>query len=717
MKTKATATSGVITLDPVFDAASGELIYQAVSPTRSGVGALQVVGGELAIPNSSSAEPGPSVTLTSDRFAGTVDWAGAERAQDSGQVVSIVNGELVVGSSKPAESGQSVTLTGDRFAGRSRSVSRVRGIGERGRIERAPGTAWAITDLALQTLDRELAAPVPERGAALIGGSGSRLIIGAVIDPRPGEAVSYWHSDQLREDLAGYLSDHPAQRYVGTVHSHPGGYAEPSGPDLQAFGSTLESNPEIREAIFPIVVGAPRSALPAVMARFGQDHLVDLEHGTLAGYSAHPGPGGLVVRPAPMHVVPVAEHTAVAGAALTDRLGMPVEVRWGPTMTIGASGWVTAYFDVDGHPLAGVALSQSYPLTPPMLWRVDDSAPAFPGWPASASGADLAEALGALFDSARPEPGDRADEVRAGIRERLSVHLPAPVEQRVLIVGAGSVGSNAAELLVRSGVRALTIVDFDTVEPANLSRTVYTGADLGQPKTAALARRLTEIAPDLDLTVLDTSLQELTGQDFDRVDLAFLASDDLAGEGWLNHQLYSRSIPVVSVKLFAGAEGAELAYVDPARNTACLRCMMGSLGSADRGEVDYGTGRIQGSPALGPDIVAAAARGVKVALALTQSQGPLCDWLDTLAAQRRTYFLSSNVAGWKYTEFARPGSLPFDGIWLTAPGSPDCEICGPERTPAPQRPGVAEFTTEPPSGESVPSADTPVDSKEETCPC
>jgi molybdopterin/thiamine biosynthesis adenylyltransferase len=566
------------------------------------------------------------------------------------------------------------------------------------------GTPWAITDRALQLIDDHLAIPAPERGAALIAARDSRLIIDAVIDPRPGQVASYWHSDQLRERLSAYLADNPALRYVGTVHSHPGGYAEPSGPDHDAFANMLRTNPEIRDAVFPIVVQKRREALGAVL-RLGTEHLIDLPHGTFAGYSAHPTDSGLVVRPAPMHVVPAYRHCDEVAAALAERFDAPTTVRWGQPLTVSGTSWLTAHFTVDGDVVAGVALGPSYPATPPMAWTAESASPSFPAWPPAASGSDLIDAVGELLTKPAQTDTVSASQIRAGIQERLAVHLPNLTDPHVLLVGAGSVGSNAAEMLVRSGVRRLTVVDFDKVEPANMSRTVYSGADPGRLKVEALSDRLTSIAPDVELTLVDSPLQELTDAHFDGVDLAFLASDDMAGEAWLNHALYLRAIPFVSVKLFAGAQGAELAYVVPAQNTACLRCMMGSLGSAERGDVDYGTGRVQGSPALGPDIVAATARGVKVALALTQPDGPLHDWVEQLRGRRLTYFLSSNVAGWQYTEFAHPGSLPFDGIWLAAPGCPDCEICGENRCSTTDAVGVGEFTAEPPSGESVSNAD------------
>lgn len=62
---------------------------------------------------------------------------------------------------------------------------------------------------------------------------------------------------------------------------------------------------------------------------------------------------------------------------------------------------------------------------------------------------------------------------------------------RVLLVGAGGLGSPAALALVRGGVGALTIIDDDAVDATNLHRqTLYAPADVGVRKGDAAARRL-----------------------------------------------------------------------------------------------------------------------------------------------------------------------------------------------------------------------------------
>ncbi|NTU72420.1 MAG: sulfur carrier protein ThiS adenylyltransferase ThiF [Coriobacteriia bacterium] len=69
----------------------------------------------------------------------------------------------------------------------------------------------------------------------------------------------------------------------------------------------------------------------------------------------------------------------------------------------------------------------------------------------------------------------------------------------VAIIGCGGLGSNAAAMLVRSGVGELTIIDFDVVEESNLNRQMFFRDQLGLPKTEALAETLLRISPNLTL--------------------------------------------------------------------------------------------------------------------------------------------------------------------------------------------------------------------------
>lgn len=68
-------------------------------------------------------------------------------------------------------------------------------------------------------------------------------------------------------------------------------------------------------------------------------------------------------------------------------------------------------------------------------------------------------------------------------------------DHRVLLVGAGALGSAVAELLVRSGVHHLTILDGDVFSPGNLVRHTLTMDDVDGPKALSLAARLNMASP------------------------------------------------------------------------------------------------------------------------------------------------------------------------------------------------------------------------------
>jgi len=65
--------------------------------------------------------------------------------------------------------------------------------------------------------------------------------------------------------------------------------------------------------------------------------------------------------------------------------------------------------------------------------------------------------------------------------------------KRVLILGCGALGAQAAEICVRAGAAEVTVADNGIVRPGILVRQPYEDADIGQPKAAVLARRLNQV--------------------------------------------------------------------------------------------------------------------------------------------------------------------------------------------------------------------------------
>lgn len=80
---------------------------------------------------------------------------------------------------------------------------------------------------------------------------------------------------------------------------------------------------------------------------------------------------------------------------------------------------------------------------------------------------------------------------------------------RVAVVGVGGVGGYAAEMLVRSGLGHILIIDNDEVSESNINRQLLAmNSTLGQPKVEVLRRRLLDINPELDIAVVPEYVSE-----------------------------------------------------------------------------------------------------------------------------------------------------------------------------------------------------------------
>ena len=136
----------------------------------------------------------------------------------------------------------------------------------------------------------------------------------------------------------------------------------------------------------------------------------------------------------------------------------------------------------------------------------------------------------------------------------------------VLAVGLGGVGGIATELLVRSGIGSLTIVDGDAVEITNLNRQIVALQNtVGRLKTEVLAERLLLINPELKLNIISRFIPEeemeelISSATFHCV---LDAIDSLAPKIALIKAAVQKNIPVVS-SMGSGA------HLDPER----IRCV------------------------------------------------------------------------------------------------------------------------------------------------
>jgi len=94
---------------------------------------------------------------------------------------------------------------------------------------------------------------------------------------------------------------------------------------------------------------------------------------------------------------------------------------------------------------------------------------------------------------------------------------------KVLIIGIGGVGGYALEALVRSGVKNITIVDYDKIDESNLNRQVITNFfNIGLSKVLEAEKRAKLINPDVNIVSIDrkvneTNLDDILKNNFDFV--------------------------------------------------------------------------------------------------------------------------------------------------------------------------------------------------------
>jgi molybdopterin/thiamine biosynthesis adenylyltransferase len=82
-------------------------------------------------------------------------------------------------------------------------------------------------------------------------------------------------------------------------------------------------------------------------------------------------------------------------------------------------------------------------------------------------------------------------------------------EARVLVIGAGGLGSPAAFYLAAAGIGTLGIIDPDKVELSNLQRQIlHSTADIGREKVTSAKTKLNELNPDVEVKIYPARFEE-----------------------------------------------------------------------------------------------------------------------------------------------------------------------------------------------------------------
>lgn len=168
-------------------------------------------------------------------------------------------------------------------------------------------------------------------------------------------------------------------------------------------------------------------------------------------------------------------------------------------------------------------------------------------------------------------------------RTRYSRHILIPevgeegqlklLDARVLMIGAGGLGSPAALYLAAAGVGTLGIIDADIVDETNLQRQIVHSLDtLGTPKVDSAKRTIEALNPDVEVR---TYRERLTSENIDRIlddgwDVILDGADNFPTRYLVNDASVWRGIPVVhgSIYRFEG----QVTVFKP-NEGPCYRCL------------------------------------------------------------------------------------------------------------------------------------------------
>lgn len=150
------------------------------------------------------------------------------------------------------------------------------------------------------------------------------------------------------------------------------------------------------------------------------------------------------------------------------------------------------------------------------------------------------------------------------------------LQTRVLVVGAGGLGSALITYLAAAGIGHLGIIDDDRVELSNLARQIlHETGDIGRLKVESAQDRVEELNPDVTVTTYPFALTPENAAEIIRpYDIVADGCDNFASRFAVNEACVTLGIPLVSASI-AGFDG-QVMTVDPKHHTgtACYRCIV-----------------------------------------------------------------------------------------------------------------------------------------------
>jgi adenylyltransferase/sulfurtransferase len=147
------------------------------------------------------------------------------------------------------------------------------------------------------------------------------------------------------------------------------------------------------------------------------------------------------------------------------------------------------------------------------------------------------------------------------------------LDAKVLLIGAGGLGSPAAIYLAAAGVGTIGIVDFDVVDTSNLQRQIiHRLEDVDLPKVESAERAIAQLNPDVKVVGHKTQITSENAFDIiSQYDLVINGSDNFPTRYLVNDACVLLGKPLVDGSIFR-FEGQVTVY-DTANGGPCYRCL------------------------------------------------------------------------------------------------------------------------------------------------
>jgi molybdopterin/thiamine biosynthesis adenylyltransferase len=253
-------------------------------------------------------------------------------------------------------------------------------------------------------------------------------------------------------------------------------------------------------------------------------------------------------------------------------LGTPRRLRWGMIGALWAGVVLLHLLLPVGHPLR-LATGES-----PALWLL------LGGFAALV----LVYRAGLSRLRARVEKSEAAAQPKQGLfseaeLDRYARHIvlrelggpgqKALKEAKVLVIGAGGLGSPALLYLAASGVGTVGVIDGDKVENSNLQRQVlHRDADIGRPKVQSAAEAMVAQNPYVEVRPYTRRLtEEIAEALFAEYDLILDGTDNFETRYLANRAAHATGKPLISGAL-SQWEG-QVSVFHPAAGTPCYQCI------------------------------------------------------------------------------------------------------------------------------------------------